>query len=116
MNSRRCIRPPTDTSRPGYTLAARERLVCEIGRLPDVRFGSIATFWPVRCMSALPPKADIRRLSIPNVCFVPQADIARAYSITSSSDQIQSCGCGRDDLFILKRPLTARPSMSTLAK
>ena len=35
-------------------------------------------------MSALPPKADIRRLGS-DVRFVPEGDIARARSITSSA-------------------------------
>ena len=45
----------------GYTLAGREPLVCEIGRPTDVRFGSNADFNTQISMSALPPKADIRR-------------------------------------------------------
>jgi hypothetical protein len=39
----------------------------------NVRFGS-PTSWSVEAMSALPPKADIRRGNC-DVCFVPKADI-----------------------------------------
>jgi len=40
----------------------------------DVRFGQKQTFTALSAMSALPPKADIRRLGC-DVRFVPIADI-----------------------------------------
>jgi hypothetical protein len=46
------------------------------------------TFWPSSPMSALPPKADIRRYGL-NVRFVPKADMRSSPAVCQSIERAQ---------------------------
>src|SRR5262249_29093643 len=62
-------------------------------------------------MSALPPKADIAD-AMGNVRFVPKADIAALYSITSSS---LGCGAYQGEI-AAKYPIEPQPSRQLFCK